>query len=1669
MAVDEDEIDVLLVASDDEKSDWILNSGSAYHLCRDREVFSTYAGCEGCIWMANNTSSRVVGKGSVRFRMADGRSVMLTEVMHVPNLQKNLISIGMLDSKGCNFDASGGILRVSKRNKEMLWGKKAGGLYRLEGSVQTGGATVRHESSGISKENGQGKQPLHKGTQSKRRVVCTREERWSHNNSQSDVFCGASRLGGATPRWGVQGTSVRRCRHFGVESYGGAGSEAVKMDNLKTSDYPPYCSSYSQWYAASAHECASYAFFLLFQHDSVSFMFALSMCQTPPIHDQSSEELMREIALLEGKILHLERYLLSLYRTTFEQNLPALLENKGAYLQYDKGSQLQVLADQSLKGGTISPHQTSPPCGLAGTDNPRHVASPKASSIMVNMPSQPCRSPCGCKCCYLQGRSLRWESARHVYAIEYPDPLVHFALCSGAYSDPVDLKLAKEEFVQASVYVHKETKIFLPKILDYFAKDMSLDVAGLLEVGLVLWEKGKESKEIREKAAEHFVISAKLNPQNSAAFRYLGHYYRDDSIDHHRALKCYQRAVNLCPDDSQSGEAFCDLLDQGGKETLEAAVCREASDKSPRAFWAFRRLGYLQIHQKKWSEAVPCLQHAIRGYPTCADLWEALGLAYQRLGMFTAANKGVEQFQQALQISPQNISAQYGLASALLGLSKECINSGAFKWGASLLEEASNVAKASTCLVGNISCIWKLHGDIQLAYAKCLPWMEEGGCLETDEESFRTSILSWKRTCLSAAVSACSSYQRALHLASWQANIYTDIAIASDLISSLEKCLKRDTNVWQLPEKMSLGGLLLEGNNNEFWVALGCLCDHSALKQHAFIRALQIDVSLAIAWAYLGKLYGEEGEGQLGRQAFDRARSIDPSLALPWAGMSADLYARELTPDEAYESCFTGCADTAKFQIGLAKLALLSGHLSASQVFGSIQQAVQRAPNYPESHNMNGLVCEARFDYQTAAGAYRLALCAATTFAGKVPKSHIRDISINLARSLCRAGNAVDAVKECEDLDKEASQPTSKVRDSTKSSPILRNISIYLHQTSSKVGVLPLDKLQVRYSMEPSPTLRKYLNLLISTQGLQRCLGWEQGLCTSSGLMEECGLEARVKSLSKEPSHEGSFLPLIERDEELTKDWVGDALRYNLLCPLAWLEHVKHASSSSGAYTTNCEPPCPQGLAITKHREAFPRPSQWENLGKQPYLGKNDLVLSIITYLTTTALSMEQPSRDASVILICRLLYYIYGLESAVLESVVLSSRCFLSSHEEITRMHYLIALSKLVKQGSKECLGIQSGQQHLRKALHMYPNSDLIRYLSLSPNLFPSQYPNTAAVQRLKLAQIWEKTPNSNPQTTFRPNLPSIGNQWRERDPTRMPSTLSLPSIAVNVAACRRHPGREERVLWGRLAMRLERQKVDCDGWNLLGYLQLSSKGWKDTHIASRCFIVGHSGCLEEEGLKSAYEILGAGAVACYTTRNCSKKFAFPTCECQFLHETSLIRQLQRYINSRGTIMPEELLAQACSLTGTDSCLFLCHGTVCMELARQFCDSQFVSLAVRSFKKAKEISVASLPIVSVLLGQAEASIGSKAKWEKNIRLEWFSWPPEMRPAELFLQMHLLSRQSKDGSDSSSRVLIGISLVAEVAHKMEGSLTGIDFRYEEDIALPRSQCSWTPLKRAIKS
>ncbi|XP_021273632.1 uncharacterized protein LOC110408847 isoform X2 [Herrania umbratica] len=82
---------------------------------------------------------------------------------------------------------------------------------------------------------------------------------------------------------------------------------------------------------------------------------------------------------------------------------------------------------------------------------------------------------------------------RQAYAIGHPEPLLHFALCSGNHSDPAvraytpkrvfqELETAKEEYIRATFGIRKDQKILLPKIVESFTKDSSLCLAGVIEM-----------------------------------------------------------------------------------------------------------------------------------------------------------------------------------------------------------------------------------------------------------------------------------------------------------------------------------------------------------------------------------------------------------------------------------------------------------------------------------------------------------------------------------------------------------------------------------------------------------------------------------------------------------------------------------------------------------------------------------------------------------------------------------------------------------------------------------------------------------------------------------------------------------------------------------------------------------------------------------------------------------------------------------------------------------------------------------------------------------------------------------------------------------------------------------------------------------------------------------
>jgi hypothetical protein len=80
------------------------------------------------------------GIGSIPLKLHDGTIRVLTDARYVPDLKKNIISLGAFDAKGYTITMSGGVLKVVvRRALVVLKGSRKGSLY---GSTVTGRASV---------------------------------------------------------------------------------------------------------------------------------------------------------------------------------------------------------------------------------------------------------------------------------------------------------------------------------------------------------------------------------------------------------------------------------------------------------------------------------------------------------------------------------------------------------------------------------------------------------------------------------------------------------------------------------------------------------------------------------------------------------------------------------------------------------------------------------------------------------------------------------------------------------------------------------------------------------------------------------------------------------------------------------------------------------------------------------------------------------------------------------------------------------------------------------------------------------------------------------------------------------------------------------------------------------------------------------------------------------------------------------------------------------------------------------------------------------------------------------------------------------------------------------------------------------------------------------------
>ncbi|CAD6232026.1 unnamed protein product [Miscanthus lutarioriparius] len=124
---------------------WILDSTCSFHICSNRDWFSSYKSMQSgdVMRMEDNNPREIVGIGSVQIKMHDGMICTLKDVRHIPGMTRNLISLSTLDAEGYRHSSSSGVCKVSKGSLiHMIGDMNSAKLYVLRGSTLHGSVTV---------------------------------------------------------------------------------------------------------------------------------------------------------------------------------------------------------------------------------------------------------------------------------------------------------------------------------------------------------------------------------------------------------------------------------------------------------------------------------------------------------------------------------------------------------------------------------------------------------------------------------------------------------------------------------------------------------------------------------------------------------------------------------------------------------------------------------------------------------------------------------------------------------------------------------------------------------------------------------------------------------------------------------------------------------------------------------------------------------------------------------------------------------------------------------------------------------------------------------------------------------------------------------------------------------------------------------------------------------------------------------------------------------------------------------------------------------------------------------------------------------------------------------------------------------------------------------------
>jgi len=80
-------------------SKWVVDSGVTRHICSNINAFSAYSNVgdgEEQVYLSDSRTTSILGKGKVLLKLTSGKTLALSDVLHVPSIRVNLISVTLL-------------------------------------------------------------------------------------------------------------------------------------------------------------------------------------------------------------------------------------------------------------------------------------------------------------------------------------------------------------------------------------------------------------------------------------------------------------------------------------------------------------------------------------------------------------------------------------------------------------------------------------------------------------------------------------------------------------------------------------------------------------------------------------------------------------------------------------------------------------------------------------------------------------------------------------------------------------------------------------------------------------------------------------------------------------------------------------------------------------------------------------------------------------------------------------------------------------------------------------------------------------------------------------------------------------------------------------------------------------------------------------------------------------------------------------------------------------------------------------------------------------------------------------------------------------------------------------------------------------------------------------